>query len=194
MRTFLVTAAVLGFLSLPVRAQDRIEVFGGYEYLHLGSTNINPWVISGGNLNGWNVAATGNLTSHFGIEGNFGGAYYTWRPSPASGSINFGFYHFSGGPVAFTNIGRLKPFAHVLFGGDHLTATGSSGISASANGYTIMAGGGLDARVNRMLAIRVGEVDWFHYNLESTTVEGEPIPSVGGGKNVKFSTGIVFRF
>ena len=57
-----------------------------------------------------------------------------------------------------------------------------------------MAGGGIDAKVNRLLAIRVGEVDWLYYNLGSTTANGESIPGVSGSNNVRFSTGIVLRF
>ena len=38
----------------------KVEVFGGYQYLHIG-----------GGFNGWNVSVAGNITPHFGIEGNF---------------------------------------------------------------------------------------------------------------------------
>ncbi|MFY9674754.1 MAG: hypothetical protein WAK13_09890 [Terriglobales bacterium] len=191
MRKVLLAIAVLNLLSFPSLAQDRLEVFGGYQYLHIGGvsgSNPNPWLINGEGFNGWNVAATANLTRYFGIEGNFGGAYNTIN------NVDLKVYHYAGGPVVFAHVGRLKPFAHVLFGGIHLGASVPPGISASTNGYTIMAGGGIDAKVNRLLAIRVGEVDWLYYNLGSTTANGESIPGVSGSNNVRFSTGIVLRF
>ncbi len=188
MRKFLVAILFLGLLSLPLIAQDnpKVEVFGGYQYLHIGGGNTNG-PTNGEGFNGWNASLTGNLTNHFGIEGNFGGAYDTIS------AVSFKVYTYAGGPVVYTESGRLKPFAHVLFGGMHLSGS-ESGISVSWNGYTIMAGGGLDVKANRMIAVRLAEFDWLYYNFGNTSVSGVSVPGFSGSNNVKISSGIVFRF
>ena len=192
MRTFCVVVLLMGVLAFPLRAQDnpKLEVFGGYQYLHIGGGNTNG-PTNGEGFNGWNASLTGNITHHFGIEGNFGGAYDTIQ------GIDFKVYTYTGGPVVYTESGRIKPFAHVLFGGMHLSGSVSSGggsASVSWNGYTIMAGGGVDVKANRAIAICLAEVDWLYYNLSSTSISGVPVPGFSGSNNVKISSGVVFRF
>ncbi|HVM93499.1 MAG TPA: outer membrane beta-barrel protein [Terriglobales bacterium] len=199
MRKCLLAILFLGLLAMPLPAQDhpRFEVFGGYQYLHLGGGNSNG-LGTGEGFNGWNASVTGNITNHFGIEGNFGGAYDTIS------SIDFKMYTYSGGPVVFSESGRLKPFAHVLFGGVHLTGSTSfvvdsiqsqaNSASISWNGYTIMAGGGLDVKVNRAIAVRLAQFDWVYYNLSDTSFSGTPVPGFSASNNVRLASGIVVRF
>ena len=175
-------------LSLPVMAQDnpKVEVFGGYQYLHIGS-NSSAGIDSGQGFNGWDAAAQFNFNKNFGVEGEFGGAYAT-----VSG-VKFHLYNYTGGPVVFTNIGSIKPFAHVLFGGTQLSGS-QSGVSISFNGYTTLVGGGVDARVNKALAIRVVQFDWLYYHFGSKNIGGTTIPSFSGSNNVRIATGVVVRF
>jgi len=175
-------------LSLPVMAQDnsKVEVFGGYQYLHIGS-NSSAGINNGQGFNGWDAAAQYNFNKNFGVEGEFGGAYAT-----VSG-VNFHLYNYTGGPVVFTHAGPLKPFAHVLFGGTKLSGS-QSGVSITFNGFTTLVGGGLDARVNKALSIRVVQFDWLYYHFGSKTVGGTTIPSFSGSNNVRIATGVVFRF
>jgi len=175
----------LGLLALPLMAQDRVEVFGGYQYLHIGSNSNGLGNAQG--FNGWDANVTGNVTNHLGIEGDFGGAYATIH------GASFKVYTYGGGPVLFTHVGKIKPFAHVLIGGIHLGAS-MSGVSVSENGYTVAAGGGVDVKVNKAIAVRLMQVDWLYYNLSSTTVAGEPVPGFSGSNNVRIATGVVFRF
>ena len=182
----------LGLSSLPLMAQDypRVEVFGGYQYLHIGGGNSNG-PTNGEGFNGWNASLTGNITHHFGIEGNFGGAYDTVQ------NVSLKVYTYAGGPVIFTQSGRIKPFAHVLFGGIHLSGSangGGSEGSISWNGYTVMAGGGVDVKANRAIAIRLAEFDWLYYNFSSTSLDGQSISGFSGNNNVRISSGVVFRF
>jgi hypothetical protein len=191
MRNFLASILVLGLLSFPLRAQDspRIEVFGGYQYLHTGTLHINGQDLpsSSEGFNGWNASITGNLNRYFGIQGDFSGTYDT------SNGISTHVYTYTGGPVLSVEAGRIKPFVHALFGGIRNTGT-ASGVSISENGFTVMAGGGVDAKLNRAIAIRVIQADWVYYHFGSQTVEGVQIPSFGQSNNVRISTGIVFRF
>ena len=198
MRKPLLAVVLLSLLAMPLLSQDhpRLEVFGGYQYLHLGS-NSNG-LANGEGFNGWNASATVNVTSHFGIEGNFGGAYDTVN------SIDYHIYTYSGGPVVYTESGRLKPFAHVLFGGVHMSASAAftsgpvqsqaGSATISWNGYSIMAGGGLDVKANRLIAIRLAQFDWVYYNLSDTSFSGIPVPGFSASNNIRIASGVVIRF
>jgi hypothetical protein len=178
---------VMGLLCIPAIAQDKLEVFGGYEYLNLGSNNTNGINLSSQGFNGWNASATGKFNRFFGVEGDFAGTY-----ASVSG-VNWHVYTYTGGPVVTMPAPFIRPFAHVLFGGMQLTGS-SSGNSASWNGFTTMFGGGVDAKVNRALAIRIAQVDWLYYHFGSKVIDGVGVPSFSGSNNVRFSTGVVLRF
>lgn len=180
---------VLGLLCIPMMAQDKFEVFGGYEYLHNGNVNVNGVSESGTSqgYNGWNAAATFKLNRLLGVEGDFAGTYAT------NSGVNLHVYTYTGGPVVSVPAPIIRPFVHVLFGGMKQTAS-ESGVSVSRNGFTTMFGGGVDAKVNRLFAIRLGQIDWLYYHFGSTTIAGTPAPAFSGSNNVRFSTGVVLRF
>lgn len=187
MQKFLLLLAVLGLMALPLMAQDnpKAEIFGGYQYLHTG--DIQSITDSSQGFNGWNVAVTGNLSKHFGVTGDFGGAYATVQ------GVSLHTYTYTGGPVVFANLGSIKPFAHVLLGGINLGGS-DSGVSVSFNGFTTMFGGGIDARVADHVAVRLVQVDWLYYHFGSKTIAGVEVPSFSQSNNVRIATGIVFRF
>ena len=190
MKTFFVWVLFGGLLSLPLMAQDnpKLEVFGGYQFLRIGLWTATPF--NAGAFNGWNAAATANLSKYFGVEGDFGGAYNYLTISRASLKI----YTYSGGPAVYMSKGRIKPFVHALLGGIHLTISEGGPPSISQNGYTVMAGGGVDAKVNRTIAIRLVQADWLYYNFSNTTVRGAEILGFSHSNNVRISTGVVLRF
>lgn len=183
---------VLGFLSLlplTAMAQDnpKLEVFGGYQYLHIGSNTNNGITSSGQGFNGWNAAATANLGKYLGVEGDFSGTY------ASIGGVGLHLYTYAGGPVISREFDRIKPFAHVLLGGVRLTGS-ESGVSVSFNGFTLLAGGGVDYKVNKLLAVRAIQADWIYYHFGSQTIAGVGVPGFSGSNNVRISTGVVFRF
>ncbi len=57
-----------------------------------------------------------------------------------------------------------------------------------------MAGGGVDVKANRVIAIRLAEFDWLYYNFSSTTVDDQHIGGFSGSNNVRISSGVVFPF
>jgi hypothetical protein len=61
-------------VTLPLAAQDspRVEVFGGYQYLHAGNFDHAGDSI---NTNGWDLAAAFNFTRHLGVTADFSGSY-----------------------------------------------------------------------------------------------------------------------
>jgi opacity protein-like surface antigen len=187
----LVVCLVAALLSLPMMAQEsstpKAEVFGGYQYLRMGSDTSLGSTGGAQGFNGWNAAAQFNFNRFMGVEGDFSGTYAT-----ISG-VSAHVYTYTGGPVVFAQVGRIKPFAHVLFGGTKLGGS-ESGVSISWSGYTTLAGGGIDAKVNKNVAVRVAQFDWLYYHFGSKTISGVQFPTFSGSNNVRISTGLVFGF
>jgi hypothetical protein len=143
MRKFIVLVPLLFVASLAAQDYPRAEAFGGYQFTHLGG---------GGdvNLNGWNASVTGNLNKTFGVTGDFSGAYKT-----ISG-VSAHVYTYAGGPVvSFNHDGKINPFVHGLFGGARFGASLSGVGSGVTNGFTMMLGGGADAKLNERFAVRL---------------------------------------
>jgi hypothetical protein len=184
----LVVILILGVLwSLPLNAQV-LEVFGGYQYLHLGNVTANGQTIPGSSqgFNGWNAAADAKLGKLFGLGADFSGGYATVT------GVSLHTYTYTGGPIVSLSAGPIRPFVQALVGGVRLTGS-FSGASSSMNGLAAMAGGGLDVKVRKFVAVRLAQVDWLYFHFGSQTVAGTPIPAFSGHNNVRFSTGIVLR-
>src|SRR5438270_2291830 len=183
---FVITA----LLAVPLVGREsapKAEVFGGYQYLHMGADTSLGSGGSGQTFNGWNAAAQVNMNRFLGIEGDFSGSYATIT------GVSTHVYTYAGGPVVFAEMGRIKPFAHVLFGGTKLSGS-QSGVSVGWGGYTLLAGGGVDAKINKAFAVRVAQVDWLYYHFGSKTISGFQFASFSGSNNVRISTAIVARF
>jgi hypothetical protein len=174
MKLILSLIVVVGLLALPLMAQDypKAQIFGGYQYLHLGGSGTDV------NANGWNASLTGNFNKYFGVAADFSGAYKT-----ISG-VDAKVYSYTGGPVFhFNSEGTVDPFVHALFGGAHASASISGVGSGSENGFTMMYGGGADIKISRMWALR-GQGDWVYYRFSG----------VSESHNVRLSVGVVLRF
>lgn len=175
MKKIVVLFSLLFLVSICLQAQDypKAEIFGGYQYQHLGGD------FTGVNTNGWNASLTGNFNKTFGVTGDFGGSYKTI--SGVSGSM----YTYTFGPVVSLNHeGVVNPFVHALFGGSHFSLSIPGVGSGGTNGFTMMFGGGVDAKVAPAFAIRVAQVDWVYYRFSGTSESS----------NVRLSTGLVLRF
>jgi hypothetical protein len=182
MKAFLISVVCVGLLSFPLTAQDnpKAEVFGGYQYLHLGGSGTDV------NANGWNASLTGNVNNWLGVTADFSGSYKTINVLGVN--VNTKVYSYTGGPVVNLNSGgKFNPFVHALFGGAHVSGSasfeGNSG-SASDNGFTMMFGGGTDVKLNKAIAYRLFQADWVYYRFSGQSES----------HNVRLSTGIVFRF
>ena len=178
---------VLGLLSLPLMAQDRWEVFGGYQYSRL--SNIFDSGVQA-NANGVDVSLTAHFLKHFGMTADGGAAYKTVQ------GVNTRLYTYTGGPVAYMNFGKFRPFIHVVAGGTLGTLSSTSGGvtgKATLHGLCGYAGGGIDWRVKKRIAVRVIQADWLYYHFE-----GYPGINLGDSfnesKNLRFSAGVVYRF
>ena len=183
MQKLIVCLLFVSLISLPLMAQ-KVEVFGGYQYLRIGNNTSGLGNAQG--FNGFDASATYNFISGiFGVEGDLAGTYTT-----ISG-VSSHLYTYSGGPVVSFGVGKIKPFVHALGGLNKLT--GTSGATVTWSGYTTMAGGGLDFKLNRFVAVRLAQFDWVYYHFGSKTVGTSTLPAFSGNNNFRVATGIVFR-
>jgi hypothetical protein len=186
--------AILAALFTPrVIAQEnsRFELFGGYQFLHAGSFDGEG---DSANTNGWDAAATANFTRHLGVTADFSGNYKNLNATNGSLTANASvrIYTYTFGPTASYPIGRVKVFAHALFGDAHVRPTGCVAFSGSpdecgpgsVSGFGMIVGGGLDLRAGKASAFRVVQLDWMR------------LPSQFGAQNNNFrvSSGLVFHF
>ncbi len=160
---------LVALTSVPLLAQEesKVDVFGGYSYMHVSPGNG----AEGANTNGWEAQATANLTEILGVTADFDGHY---------GDV-FGIgghdYNFLFGPTLFHRTEKVTPFAHVLFGGSH---AGANGFSDTAFAWAI--GGGLDWNIKPSIAVRIGQFDYLATHFAGTTQN-----------NFRYSAGVVFR-
>lgn len=143
-------------------AQDtpKAEVFAGYSYMHDDVPGGNQ------NLNGFEVSGTGNINRWLGIEGAVAGLFGDGHDHAL----------VMGGPKLSYRNGRIVPYVHALFGVD-----GSLGYGDD-NAFTMALGGGVDAKLNDHVSIRIVQVDY------------QPLFYDQVAQNVRVSTGVVFTF
>jgi len=102
LRKIVLTSGLLVLASLPARAQDKAELFGGFSYLRFNST-------PGINQNGWEIAGQYKFRDWLGGVGDFAGNY---------GSSASTYTYLFGPQISMRS--RVSPFGHLLLGGDIL--------------------------------------------------------------------------
>jgi opacity protein-like surface antigen len=224
MRRMLLALSLVLLFSSVLAAQDypRVEVFGGYSFLHSGNhdsrlnaqrlppsfVGTNIYLASDGtaNLNGWEGSITLNLNKWVGITSDFSGHYGSMKfdefqqiiivPTPPpvlarTEKPGFSSHSFLFGP-SFTcrKTERVIPFAHVLFGVNREAADTSEIVPAPGSyddvketSFALAAGGGLDFRISKSIAIRAPQIDYLlnHRNDDRHN-------------NLRISAGLVYRF
>jgi opacity protein-like surface antigen len=209
-------------------AQDstpKVQVFGGYAFTRAGTGGLTGLTLNtvlrtpfntigtATNFGGWNAEAQYNLSHWLGVVADASGRYGTpitaLSGSGGSGPLNAHAYTFMVGPVLSYRLKRMTPFVHALFGWDriYLDASTLSGppnsvVSASTN-YTDLAmagGGGLDYKLFRHVAVRVGQLDYIRTSHDLNALYNS---AFGQGRfeglkkhevNLRASTGIVVQF
>lgn len=174
MKKMLWLVAILMAAVLAATAQEnpRFELFGGYSYLHVGSSHQQKAF----GLNGWNGQATVNLNRWLGATADFAGNY----GSPFAVSIHNYTYMF--GPTLSYRTQHVVPFAHALFGGGHVSGK-IGGLSSSQNAFAMAIGGGADIPLATHFGIRLAQLDWVRTQYFSTSQNG-----------FRVSTGVMFNF
>lgn len=203
MRLLLVLLVVCSAFSLALpraAAQDKIELFGGYSFVHASvpaSVTILcpvplPLPSSGGtcptatsnyhpNLNGWEFSGTYKPGSWIGLTADFDGVY----GSIGSSSAHLQTYLF-GPTVSFP--APVSPFVHVLVGAAHESvgsgfASPNSITSTSGSAFATALGAGIDIKAFPFLSFRPIQLDYLVTRFNSST-HNQP----------RVSAGVVFHF
>jgi hypothetical protein len=188
-------------LFVPAAAAQvpRVNLFFGYSYAHADLTTSplashqGPSVATG-NLNGWNAAVEGKVVPFLGFVADLSGHYGTPTATSqcelvlscgsSTGPVHSQLYNFLGGPQVSFSIGRIRPFAHALFGASHVSETASTtGLTfdLSDTEFANAFGGGFDYRLVGPLGWRV-QADYL-----KTRFFGNP------QDDVRISTGITLH-
>jgi hypothetical protein len=157
--------ALISLLSFPVFAQDNtpaFEIFGGYSLFDNSD--------GGETGHGIDIALEGSATNIFSIVGEFG--FYDFK----GGKV----YTFMGGPRVSLRTEKLRPFAHILFGGAHIKADNSDW---SDTNFSMASGGGFDVLINESFSIRPMQ-------LEVLSVKWDEI----WDNDLRYSAGAVLNF
>ena len=176
-------------VAVQCRAQDKIELFGGYSYVR-GAIEVRPNgplvacppncsppspVTQHANLNGWNVSGTYKMAGLLGLTADFGGHY---------GTLNGGATHLNtflfGPQLSFP--GRISPFVHGLFGGAHESVGAFSTAVFFPPGpqtaFAFAIGGGIDVKAAPFVSLRLIQLDYLHTRLYGGT-QNQPRLSAG---------------
>ena len=157
--------ALLFLVSLSARAQDRVELFGGYSFQRFGATPER-------NLNGWELSGSYKLMPLVSIKADLD-AQYPLPSTPDARTL-----HLMVGPqFNLPSNARFSPFVHALVGFGHLRA-GEAQMSVA-----VALGGGIDMPIAPLFSWRLIQADYM-----MTRFPGGP------QHNLRFSTGLVFRF
>lgn len=161
------------------------NAFFGYSYSGGQVFNGSPIHIA---MNGWEASVEGKFLPWLGgvadFDWHYGGADTRCIGvgcTPVKFRLNGSRHSVLFGPRASTSFGKYTPFAHALFGLSHQSDAGGR-ISTSETGFSEAIGGGVDYRLAKAAALRV-QADWMRTNLFR-----------GSQTNLRFSSGLVFRF
>jgi hypothetical protein len=201
---------IILLVSCSASAQDRLELFGEYSYLHFSPTITG---LQSRSFNGGGGGAQLNFLKIFALKADlmgYGSTTFTRTYTsevivPGRGTIPAGTYTTQGdmftylvGPVLRIPTPLIKPFGEVLFGGSNTNAyvnlskqidqAGGTISTPSQHPFTMAAGGGVDLSVSHRLAIRVAE---FDYVLTRYT---NPLTSTNNQNNFRYCGGVILKF
>ena len=190
MRKVFGLVVLLVSFTLPALAQNtpKLEVFGGYQYLHLDLRG-SPL-----NMNGFDASATYNFNHWVGISADISGVYNGNTPNPGGPNGNTHVYSYLFGPTIYPfGHHRITLFVHGLAGAGHihfflpaLTGVPNSAETLTDTRFTYAAGGGVDATITPHIAVRL-----FQGDYEQTQFFRDI--GLPAQKNIRIAAGIVFR-
>lgn len=157
------------------------NIYVGYSYYNADLSSLGR-----SSLNGWTASGEGKVLPFIGIVADVSQAYGSetvqllgCAVSCPTSNISVHEQTFLFGPRVSVSVGKIRPFAEVMFGGAHVSANNGGGSDTS---FATALGGGIDYKIIRPVAWRV-QGDYVQTRFFGTTQN-----------NVRFSTGIVLRF
>jgi outer membrane protein OmpA-like peptidoglycan-associated protein/opacity protein-like surface antigen len=159
-----------------------------------------------GYLHGGSTSVAYNFNNYLGLVADFGGfdndhltlfGPTTSQNYNANGSV---FTYLFGPRISFRQHERFTPYVQALFGGVSASAVTISGCGAapictplgSQTAFTEAFGAGIDMKLTHHIAWRIFEGNYTLTRFRDPVTGAALIP--GYQKNVRFSSGIVFRF
>lgn len=201
---FFTLAAFIAGMAVLSKAQDKVELFGGYSYFRasIRETQFSPCLAvclppgalvtqtsENANLNGWEFSGQYKFLPFLGGAVDFNGTY-----GKLHGAGTREHTYLVGPQVSIPF--KISPFAHALFGVAResqdtipaacpVTIPTCSGFATlgSDTSWASAVGGGLDWHVAPFVAVRAFQLDYIHTHLHGAS-QNQP----------RVSAGIVFHF
>jgi outer membrane protein OmpA-like peptidoglycan-associated protein len=169
-KSLFIVGLVLILLPLSCWAQEtpKAEVFAGYSYVR-----VNPEGSPSVNMNGFDFSVAGNVNQWFGLVADLG--YY--RSHGYAPSVD-AFSYLFGPRFSYRKNEKVTPFFQTLFGGVDAGPNGQK-----ENNFAMTVGGGVDINVHRNIALRPFQLEYLMIRSSGMTLN-----------NLRFATGVVFRF
>lgn len=185
-------------IAASCKAQDKVELFGGYSYFRasIREGQFNPCVdfcpnltfsTSHANLNGWNLSMQYKFLPFLGAVADFNGIYGTTNGAGARE------HTFLFGPQVSLPT-KVSPFVHALFGAA-IESQDPRGVCAAITSITCpftlgsdasfatAIGAGFDIKLAPLVKLRLFQVDYLRTQLHGATQN-----------QARASAGIVFHF
>lgn len=201
MRKLAATIFLVGALAASACAQlPSGNIFFGYSYEHATTAapallpDVGGVVATGSTgMNGWNASGelkflplmgiVGDVSAHYGTATVTGVCGFVITCVPVQEPMDTTVYHYLFGPQISFSVGKVRPFAHALFGAGHLSeSTKVVPFSTTETAFAYALGGGLDYKLFGPLRWRA-QADFLQDNFFSK-----------GQSNFRFSTGPVLHF
>ena len=180
----------------------RTELFLGYSYVRAAPTfAVGNRLV---NLNGGSASVAFNLSRSIGLVTDFGGYADSRIQLGGPGALPAGQFDSNGnafsmlfGPrFSYRRHDRIVPFAQVLAGGIYASSVALKNCTGAAcvvlpaqTSFALTAGGGLDLKLSRHLALRLVQGEYLLTRLADT---GTGIAT--HQNDIRLSSGLVFRF
>jgi opacity protein-like surface antigen len=160
MKSLILLAILILPGSFTAQAQDtpKAELFGGYAYAGSGS-------------NGFAASIVGNVNDWLGLGAEISGQYTRLNEAGITEQINSSSFLF-GPQFSIRKNKAVTPFVHAKFGVSRIrTETNEFGppVSFSDKSFGMALGGGLDIRLNDMVAIRAVQIDYLRTHFFNQT-------------------------
>lgn len=170
MKKLIWIALAFCLVAMTSHAQDvpKADVAFGYSYLHVNGSNG----ASGLNTNGFSGSAAYNITSMFGVVGDFG----VYHGTESGVGLTFESYMF-GPRVSFRSSDRFVPFVQALFGGAHQNSITSGGVTVpGSSNFAYSFGGGTDIGIAKdgKIALRP-QFDYVGVNTSGSQTKTERV-------------------
>ncbi len=193
MRKFVSVGVLILGLCLAAAAADepRVEAFGGISFLHIDTMGLNNQGLKA-NYAGWDTEFQVNVNKVLGLTADFGGNYGRLLPDTPTKHI----YTYAFGPTFSFRGEHAVVFAHTLFGANTTNIITAQGIGSTASdtAFAMAFGGGLDVKLSRVLALRLGQLDWLYTRHDLSLVRVNGLQLKDHQNNIRYAGGIVFNF